>query len=393
MAAPNIVYMVNAIQLKDEKSDFYHARTSYNVVDYNNRKSATGESQRDYIGYTSNRSGSEGSFDKNGIMSKQDLKELKRELQISNSVVWDTVISFSEDFGHKNVNDKYTAQKLVARTIDDFFKANNLEPANMIWWGSLHKNTENNHIHLTFFERDPMHVNKNGELEYSFFKLDKKSFDNFKFALAKEIKDNRFEHWNLRDEVRETLAKDFKSDAASNNHFYEEMYKLKINILEEGYSQFSRLSKPLQNKIKTITKKGLLTNPKNLEKYNDYCTFLFQEQDDLIKLHEDNKLFISDKVINFASSRIDDLNNRLFNTTVKTILGQSNKIHTTPTPPNTPNFVRTVIARENRKVTNLFRGIFIGNLYTNNSDGLDYFMAMKAKQWDFEHNKDYVIGG
>ena len=111
-----------------------------------------------------------GLYGSEGVMSIEDVKNLKKRMRKieDDQIIWDTVVSFSGDFV-KN-NKLYTpekVQKAINEEIKKFFEDNNLCHDKMDWFFAMHLNTDNNHIHLGFFEKEPTDyefvTSKNGE--------------------------------------------------------------------------------------------------------------------------------------------------------------------------------------------------------------------------------------
>ena len=60
------------------------------------------------------------------------------------------------EYGLNNVDSYEDALELVKSVLPKFFKALKLKEDNIIWFGRLHTNTDNRHIHISFFEKEPM---------------------------------------------------------------------------------------------------------------------------------------------------------------------------------------------------------------------------------------------
>ena len=82
------------------------------------------------------------------------------------SVIWSGIISFEENFGKKWCGCYEQAYELVKSELPKYFKRAGLNPDNIEWFAGLHENTDNRHIHLLFFEREPQRM-KNKEKHFS----------------------------------------------------------------------------------------------------------------------------------------------------------------------------------------------------------------------------------
>lgn len=121
----------------------------------------------DYVSYMDDNDKSSGVFDSNGIMSKQDIKSLRKMLRETKSCIWDMVISFEEFFGKEHLFHFEQAIGLLNNILPKFFKTAGLNPKNVIWYAGLHENTDNRHIHISFFEKEPTFYNHKKK-EYSY---------------------------------------------------------------------------------------------------------------------------------------------------------------------------------------------------------------------------------
>ncbi len=101
---------------------------------------------------------STGIYSKNGLMSIEEVKELRKDMKNldDNQIFWDTIVSFSDDFIKEN--NLYTpekVQKALNIELKSFFSDNGMDYEKVNWFFSMHTNTDNNHIHLGFFEKEP----------------------------------------------------------------------------------------------------------------------------------------------------------------------------------------------------------------------------------------------
>ena len=108
-----------------------------------------------------------GLYGKNGLMRVEEAKNLKQQMKTleDEQILWNTIISFDNNFIKET--ELYTSEKIqkaLEQEIKKLFKNNNLDESNMTWFWSMHTNTDNNHIHLGFFE------NKKSQLAYLYDK-------------------------------------------------------------------------------------------------------------------------------------------------------------------------------------------------------------------------------
>lgn len=144
--------------MKSTDRDFYSSSSGNDYIGYVS-KGITEARTYDYVSYMDDNDKSSGIFDSNGLLSKQDVKALRKILRETKSCIWDMVISFEELFGKEHLFHYEQAIGLLNNILPKFFKSANLNPKNVIWYAGLHENTDNRHIHISFFEKEPTFYN------------------------------------------------------------------------------------------------------------------------------------------------------------------------------------------------------------------------------------------
>ena len=207
MSTPNVVLKLRYYQPGDASLDASNPNHVKKIRNRNYYSSNGGENDYlkyiddgikagngfDYMDYMTSREQSSGVFGKDGLMSEEKKKEVRNLLRKSKSVIWDMVISFEEEFGNKYVRSYEDAMEIVKHNLPKIFKDNGLEEDNVIWFAGLHRNTENRHIHISFFELEPIHrrANKKGEF-YHRGEFKKISLDNLKVAIEDYMTNNKY---------------------------------------------------------------------------------------------------------------------------------------------------------------------------------------------------------
>ncbi|MDD2227201.1 MAG: relaxase MobL [Clostridia bacterium] len=120
-----------------------------------------------YEMYIGNEEKCSGLFNENGYLNKSQTATLRKELRTTESNIWDMVVSFREDFGNEYCRDYDQAQSFLKAELPKFFKRIGLDKNNIVWYAGFHENTENKHIHISFFEKEPKHFQNNGKLVFS----------------------------------------------------------------------------------------------------------------------------------------------------------------------------------------------------------------------------------
>ncbi len=211
---PNVNFFLNFYG-PNNSSDFYKEKRKYyssnKAKDYINYIQTGIEEFKDYIEYANNREKSSGIFNQNGLLSEKDKKQLREELRETKSVIWDGLITFEENFGKSWCNSYEQAYELVKSELPKFFKRAGLNPDNMVWYAGLHENTDNRHIHLSFFEKVPIRLRPGKEEKvFSNGKLSKTAILEFKAHL-------------------ELAATDFKARERRNRQLIQEYVNEQLN--------------------------------------------------------------------------------------------------------------------------------------------------------------------
>lgn len=147
----------------------------------------------DYIDYVGVHEKSVGAFDKNGILDAEGKKRLRDGLRKTKSVIWDCVISPEEGLSKKKLRTYEDAKEIIERCLPRFLKENGIEYDNVHWYGGLHKNTDNNHIHLSFYELEPRFSRKDRDgLFYHRGRITKSSINNMRIYIEEALSSNEF---------------------------------------------------------------------------------------------------------------------------------------------------------------------------------------------------------
>lgn len=211
---PNVNFFLNFYG-PNNSSDFYKEKRKYyssnKAKDYINYIQTGIEEFKDYVEYANNKEKSSGIFNQNGLLSEKDKKQLREQLRETKSVIWDGLITFEENFGKTWCNSYEQAYELVKNELPKFFKRAGLNKDNMVWYAGLHENTDNRHIHLSFFEKEPVRFRpRKEEKVFSNGKLSKTAMLEFKAHL-------------------ELAATDFKARERRNRQLIQEYVNEQLN--------------------------------------------------------------------------------------------------------------------------------------------------------------------
>ena len=147
-----------------QERQFFDWTAPYNYISYTlNEKKV--EKFKDFRSYAS-REGNLGLFCGDKVYTKEDLAEIKEQLKNIGSHIWHGFISFDEETSPKfQVQDQ--AMHFLKQHFTDFINRTHLNADNICVVASLHRDTLHRHIHFSFFEKEPTHVDKNGKVGYT----------------------------------------------------------------------------------------------------------------------------------------------------------------------------------------------------------------------------------
>lgn len=142
---------------------FYNGTASYNYFDYSEKDTKVVKDEKkpgtNYMEKTS------GVFNQNGVLTGKQKAELAEKLKNTKSIIWHGFISFDEETS-KLFNTQAACIDFINGTMSTYFKENRLDMDKIELFCSLHSDTDNRHIHFSFFEREPATMNSKGYPAY-----------------------------------------------------------------------------------------------------------------------------------------------------------------------------------------------------------------------------------
>ena len=329
MSVPNVNLFLGYVDNLDksvskdlEARRFYSSNKEYDYVKYVN----TGSKEKlDYVAYSGNNEKSKGIFNENGLLNAEQIKELRTNLRTTKSTIWHGVISFTEYFGNVNCDTYEKAYELMKSQLPKFFKNANLDPENIVWFAGLHENTDNKHIHFSFFEKEPLRYKQSSRFkQFSDGYIDIGAINQFKIDIEKYFINKNFNIFENRKEITNLLKKSFNDGA----------YMNKINKLIIVLPVKGRLSYDSENMaeyrpmIDNIVKSIIVSNVELKRKVSDFEHILSKRDTELLKAYAKIKVDCSDKLLH--EKCIKDLYRRLGNIVIlaaKDIKTKQNKFN------------------------------------------------------------------
>ena len=324
MAVPNINLFLGYVEnLRGKKSDdkyvkehfderrFYSCSKDYNYVSYVTNGS---QEKLDYVEYSGNKEKSTGVFNKTGLLSDEMIKELKTSLKETESTIWHGVISFTEDFGNRYCDSFEKAFDLMKTEFPKFLKNAKLNPDNIEWFAGLHENTDNKHIHFSFYEKAPLRYRRYCKHKcYSDGMLPKDAINKFKLSMELKL-------LNISSDIidkRKTLTTEIKKQLEL-GVFMKKIHSLIFILPEKGRMSYDSENvkeyKPQINAvINAIIKSDIALN----KKLTAFDTILSARDEEIKRIYGNMKVDYTEKLL--RDKVINDLYRRLGNLVLLTV--------------------------------------------------------------------------
>ncbi len=251
MKTPNIIFHIDGVQHESklineylqkkyaDKRKFYSCNQEYNFVSYVQNGS---NAKLDYVNYSGNNEKSRGNFNQNGLMTREEQKELKDILRETKSPIWYGYISFEKEFWQKYCNNFDTAFNLMKKEFPRFLKQAKFNTENIEWYAGFHENTEHRHIHFSFYEKKPTRK-KQKQKGYSYSKpyINMYAITKAKLDMEETLTNSREKISILRNEIIES----FKQDTAKLQN--ERMFKRRVLKVLSSMPKRGRVSYASEN--------------------------------------------------------------------------------------------------------------------------------------------------
>lgn len=303
--APNVIFKVKHFQNGDalaanpalqkrygDKRRFYSCNQDYNYVGYVNDGS---KEKINYVTYSGNNEKSSGVFGKDGLLSKKEISALKNKLRKTKSVIWDALISFKSEFGERYMGGHEDALRLMQTEFPRFLKSAGLNPDNITWYAGLHENTDNKHIHISFFENEPQRYGaKDKNMHFSSGIINKRFLNDFRIRVEERLTDISAELKIARGQLSDiTKSLLFSEDNQKiyQGELHEKMLELISRLPAEG-----RLSYAAENMaalhplINSISDAYIKSNPALYECFNKFCSAALKKDETMKEILMRNKV-------------------------------------------------------------------------------------------------------
>ena len=295
---------------------YYSCRQTEDFLKYVDRGIAEG----DVVGYTGNPEKSSGVFDINGLLSSDRKKKLREKLRRTKSNIWHAVISFTEEFGEEHMKSSEDARALLIAELPRFLKSAGFEPENVNWFAGLHENTDNRHIHLSFFEKEPQfYTARSKEPRYHYGKLRLTAIENFVVHIEERLTDALFELKQSRREVTET-EKEVLGQATADPTLKRKLLALYRQLPTEGRVGYaSRNMDEVRPLVKDIVREIIAENPELKLRCAKFSKALVEHDDRVLEMCARQKIKDPSRFLT-EYKYLDDLYRRMGDQVIKTAI-------------------------------------------------------------------------
>jgi hypothetical protein len=281
---PHLSHYANKPKLLEKYAkarSFYGSSQAHDYVQYVHLGS---KEKLDFVDYSGASEKSSGVFNKYGLLNKNQIKELKQNLKDTKSVIWHGVISFEEEFGKKLCDNNEQAYELMKLELPKFLKNTGLDPKNISWFAGLHKNTDNRHIHFSFYEIEPKRIfTKHEQPQFSYGKIKNDAIEKFKLNIelnltqwSKRIALQRSELTNSTKEYIQNNLYNFRSSLLN------DIKKLAVKIPLIGRMSYdSENMKPLKSQIDNIANMIIRNDKELLKKFESFFEAIHEKEEDI----------------------------------------------------------------------------------------------------------------
>jgi hypothetical protein len=288
---PNVNLMGSFYTPASRKWSFYSSADCNNdYLKYVDRGGKAGECL-DYLGYAGSPEKSSGAFSGDGLLTAQEKSEIRRELKETKSCVWDYVVSFEEGYGKKKIRSWRDAQALIAEEFPRFLKANGMDASKVRWFAGLHENTDNRHIHLCFYEKEPERIvaHQSGR-RWHRGKMSQTSIESFKVQIEQTLSSGEFalgsERRALMDGLGDALDEKIESDRKAKKALLN-LYR----VLPPGdFGYASKEADPIRQEIDAVTAAVIRSEPALSESFDRFLTTIRKKDEETKAICERDRI-------------------------------------------------------------------------------------------------------
>lgn len=178
-----------------------------------------------------------GVFDGKGMLSPDQIEEMKKRVQNGEKMIWHGFVSINEELSNR-IDTPEKCMLLIEHTFPELYREMKLDPKNIDLMAALHLDRKKHyHIHFSFWEKEPKCKYRKKELEYRHKgKISQEALDKMlvRLTLFIEDKDNYlpFAREDSLKELKKLVWKDKR--LFTNEEIKKELISLSLDIPKEA---------------------------------------------------------------------------------------------------------------------------------------------------------------
>lgn len=241
-----------------EERAFYDMTGGKNIYDYiTTEEKQTGKRTKKLTAFEYLQK-STGVFNDKGVLSKEQVAEMKARLRENEGNIWHGFISINAEESHK-IDTPEKCIELVRRAFPQFFADAKFDRDNIDLMCALHLDRpEHLHIHFIFWEKEPKYKDKSGKLQCRRRgKIEKKAIDNLFVRVGLFLNGDKDRLYKARDkaigELKELTS--VKRAMASSEEIKREIIALAKDLPKTGRLSYgSKDMEPYRERVDRIVR-------------------------------------------------------------------------------------------------------------------------------------------
>jgi hypothetical protein len=289
---------------------FFNWTADYNYTSYilNAEKVEKNKDAKDYF----SRQGNLGLFNMDGIMNEEQVAEVAEKLSKTDSIIWHGFISFDAETS-KGFQTQGSAIKFLKQSFGKFLNCSHLKQKNIELVAALHTDTDNRHIHFSFFEKEPRTIDKNGIHGFTTKGVFKQQvIDNYLISANMYLEENKDEYVTVRDNAVGQLKnlRSAGSQVFSNKEVKEKLMQFSLRLPVTGrigYNSKNMMS--LRGEVDALSNMIMQLDPIAASAHKKTLLELSRKDETAKKIAIENNIdvktvFIANKLRNDYMSRL-----------------------------------------------------------------------------------------
>lgn len=250
---------------------------------------------------------------------KQNLKHQFQKAQQNGSPLWQTVISFDNDYLKEcgalspdgRALDESVLRTATRNAMLDFFRREKMEISG-VWAASIHYNTDNIHIHVATVEPHPTRakVQYNGREQYR-GKIKPSTIDGMKSRVVNTISDSTLHLAEINRVIRENIVAVKRGRPLSRNQLFQKEYRQILQQLPADHRRWhygDHALDGIRDQIDRFTERYIARY--NREDFAELNQKLDAQQSRLMRAYGTGQ---SNRYMDYKNTKLADLRQRLGN--------------------------------------------------------------------------------